>query len=560
MVLIPRTIWAFWDGPKNELVDLCIDSWRSLNPEYTVTLLDMNSVKQHLPDFSPVHKESMQKYTDFLRLAILAKHGGVWVDATLLCIQPLNEWIGTRSFCGFRIEYVADPGPNAFPVLENWFIASAPTGFMRRWRDTFFQIETGDVMANVEEWERRGVKRQGISVPYLAMHFAAQVVLQLKSFSWERVDMTLYDAKKTAFRYLVDVGPDASGAWDSRGAIEALTKTDSVPGTYVIKFRGAERDIITNDKSLHGTVLEKLRSFVLAAHRRSDSGRHERAKAVSVSTRPPQIDFSSIPIRAITLKPEEFTEVNEALAKAGFKNPVTRFSGIRGADQKAALMTDRSILTLRSLYDIEFAKTRESHAAMPSWGGVGCYLSHEALWREAGKGNTGIIIVEADARPQKNAAEYAERDLINTEAFLGHRPDLLWFASLVSPDQKQEIGLSDVRRAGRVLGAHAYFISPVGARALLSLSRPIEVQVDSYMGYATEILALDSFVSVNSLFSQVNKTGTSIQLKRVEDIMAHDSSPQTNNASLAFVAAIIVVLVFMCAFLLMILTRESRAV
>lgn len=287
MVQIPRIIWTFWDGPKNELVDLCIDSWRSLNPQYTVTLLDTNSVKQHLPDFSPVHKKSTQKYTDFLRLAILAKHGGVWVDATLLCIQPLNEWIGTRSFCGFRIEYVTD-----FPVLENWFIASAPTDFMRRWRDAFFQIETGDVMANIKEWERRGVKRHGINVPYLTIHFAAQVVLQLKSFPWERTDMTLYDADKTAFRYLVDVERDASGAWDSRRAIEALAKTDSAPGTYVIKFRGAERDIITNDKSLQGPVLEKLRSFVLAAHRRSGNGQDERANAVSVPAAVAWVAFS----------------------------------------------------------------------------------------------------------------------------------------------------------------------------------------------------------------------------------------------------------------------------
>lgn len=232
---IPRTIWSFWDGPRNELVDLCINSWRSLNPGYKVILLDKDSVRQYLPDFKPPHEGgSRQKYSDFLRVDLLATHGGVWVDATILCVEPLDEWIGSRSFCGFSIVFSGKE--TEFPVIENWFIASAPSDFMRHWKEMFFQLETGDVAANIREWERRGVDRQEIDVPYLAMHFAAQVVLQRRP---KNTDMTLYRAEDTAFKYLTDTG------WDSRRAVEGLADgTGPLPGRYAVKFRGEERGVI----------------------------------------------------------------------------------------------------------------------------------------------------------------------------------------------------------------------------------------------------------------------------------------------------------------------------
>jgi hypothetical protein len=34
-----------------------------------------------------------QAKSDIIRLHLLAQHGGVWADATVLCLQPLDHWL-----------------------------------------------------------------------------------------------------------------------------------------------------------------------------------------------------------------------------------------------------------------------------------------------------------------------------------------------------------------------------------------------------------------------------------------------------------------------------------
>ena len=239
--------------------------------------------------------------------------------------------------------------------------------------------------------------------------------------------------------------------------------------------------------------------------------------------------FSAIPMRVIAMTPKEFSDVRDPLVAAGFTNPISHFQAIRGADMRAKLMADPTAISPRAVYEIEEASAREAHSSMPSWGGVGCYLSHEALWRESAASSTGVIIMEADCRPVEGAKAGAEKVFAQTSALLGRPPELLWFGFIYTHEQKSEIGLKDaVRVTDRVLGAHAYFVSPAGAKALLSRSRPIEVQVDSYTGYMTKLLGpqkLSAFVPVRSLFIQRNERGTTIQLKRVEDILGSPSQP-----------------------------------
>jgi hypothetical protein len=142
-------------------------------------------------------------------------------------------------------------------VVESWFIASAPSDFMRRWRDVFFELETGDVLANIREWERRGVDRQQIDVPYLAIHFAAQVVLQRE----QRPGMTLYRATDTAYRYVAGAG------WDSGRAVEALADgAGPLPGRYALKFRKKERDAIEGlDERTRARLMRRLGDAVARA-------------------------------------------------------------------------------------------------------------------------------------------------------------------------------------------------------------------------------------------------------------------------------------------------------
>lgn len=81
---------------------------------------------------SPADVFSPVVLSDLLRLHLLAREGGVWVDATLYCCKPIESWLEpymTSGFFAFR-----NPGPDR--PLSSWFIAARPGNtLMAVWRD-----------------------------------------------------------------------------------------------------------------------------------------------------------------------------------------------------------------------------------------------------------------------------------------------------------------------------------------------------------------------------------------------------------------------------------------
>jgi hypothetical protein len=124
-----KTIWIYWHQGWDEaprLVKQCRESWVGFNPDYEVCALDHQTLldKVALPKGVNIRRRdlSIQKIAALGRLALLAKHGGVWTDATVMCAKPLSSWLGeyyNSQFFAFR-----DPGPDR--LLSNWFIAAEP--------------------------------------------------------------------------------------------------------------------------------------------------------------------------------------------------------------------------------------------------------------------------------------------------------------------------------------------------------------------------------------------------------------------------------------------------
>lgn len=256
MQQIPKIIWVFWDGPSHKLVETCMESWRLHNPSYDFRQLDVASVSHWLPNFdlTLAKHETKAKFSDFVRLALLSEYGGVWVDASLFCVEPLDRWIGTKEFCGFYIDgFTTMP---ECPVIESWFLASTPSPFMKQVYKVFRELESGDdTMKNIEKWERNGVSRQKIGfLPYLCIHFAFQVVMQ-KELTPTQIHsmMHLYRAEDTAFSGLV------SAKWDGVRFMRDICDKKQPLGPYIVKFRGSERAAFNeSDPATQQCVLERL--------------------------------------------------------------------------------------------------------------------------------------------------------------------------------------------------------------------------------------------------------------------------------------------------------------
>lgn len=96
---------------------------------------------------SPAH------FSDLIRLQLLIRYGGTWIDATILCtgINPCNE-SDTRSFLDanlFLFQYTI-PGSGQWGGIGNWFISSCTNNevlmvlrdmLLAYWRDYDFIID-----------------------------------------------------------------------------------------------------------------------------------------------------------------------------------------------------------------------------------------------------------------------------------------------------------------------------------------------------------------------------------------------------------------------------------
>ena len=79
------------------------------------------------------------KQSDWLRLYLVAHHGGYWFDATTLLTAPL-DWMGAGAgateLTGFYLEgFTRD---RRYPVIESWsFCAPAGSRFVSEWQRSF---------------------------------------------------------------------------------------------------------------------------------------------------------------------------------------------------------------------------------------------------------------------------------------------------------------------------------------------------------------------------------------------------------------------------------------
>ena len=103
-----RTIWTLWhqgfaDAPP--LVQACLESWRRFNPGWRVIALDRHS----LPDYydiaeviDPARRDlDVIKMSNLTRLCLLWRYGGLWTDATVFCLRPLDDWLHAAYDAGF---------------------------------------------------------------------------------------------------------------------------------------------------------------------------------------------------------------------------------------------------------------------------------------------------------------------------------------------------------------------------------------------------------------------------------------------------------------------------
>ncbi|MCI5073598.1 capsular polysaccharide synthesis protein [Oricola sp.] len=139
--MTPRIIWTLWfQGWENapELVKQCARSWEIKNPGWCVRRLTRDDLPELLPNQAqPLENlldsnAPLEAVSDIIRIELLARYGGVWVDSTTYCVRPLEGWIDEASCEGF----FAFDRPVPDRMLSSWFLAANTGSYItRKWRD-----------------------------------------------------------------------------------------------------------------------------------------------------------------------------------------------------------------------------------------------------------------------------------------------------------------------------------------------------------------------------------------------------------------------------------------
>ena len=110
--MIPKKIHYCWFGrnPKPKLAEKCIASWRKYCPDYEIIEWNEDNFDVNMNGYTRMCYEQ-KKYaflSDYVRLVVVAEHGGVYFDTDVEVIKPFDSLLQHDAFYCFETpEYIA---------------------------------------------------------------------------------------------------------------------------------------------------------------------------------------------------------------------------------------------------------------------------------------------------------------------------------------------------------------------------------------------------------------------------------------------------------------------
>lgn len=176
---IPKRIWTYWDGDMPILVHMCLESWMKHNPHFDIVLLTKANLHKYInidlntlthANFGPA------MFSDFVRLHVLATHGGIWMDASVICNTSLDWMCDIQqqtgcTFIGYKMKsHTPDHLKGVRDVIENSVFACTPYNkLVIAWRDEFMKINQ---YTNAQDYIE-SIVQQGIDVPLRNAYWSA---------------------------------------------------------------------------------------------------------------------------------------------------------------------------------------------------------------------------------------------------------------------------------------------------------------------------------------------------------------------------------------------------
>ena len=233
---IPKIIYTYWNSdiyPKS--IEYCIKSIKETNPTWELHIMNNNDIPEEVKHLSYVQQ------SDYIRLNKLSKTGGVWLDASIVCINKIENWIdmNSNSIQGFRV-----PMNNSY-TMESWaFAVPRNSKFCKLWFREFKKaVQSGfDAYCNSIPTDNISTD-DGLRnfLPYLTIHAAWRVAY----YKLPKSNIILLESCDGPFKYLcMHHGSENSAQETVKTLLQIPIDELEKPLPVIIKIRGAEREYL----------------------------------------------------------------------------------------------------------------------------------------------------------------------------------------------------------------------------------------------------------------------------------------------------------------------------
>lgn len=125
-------IWMYWEQPKNkkkraDYLNLCLETvYKHCSNNFKIIILNEKTVYDYIPNLrKDLDKLLIPQKVDYIRIHLLYKYGGIWLDFDTIVMRnlsPIIEKLKTYDFVGFGCtgKYCT----NGYPRPSNWMMAA----------------------------------------------------------------------------------------------------------------------------------------------------------------------------------------------------------------------------------------------------------------------------------------------------------------------------------------------------------------------------------------------------------------------------------------------------
>ena len=168
--VLPKIVWTHWDSPNPpDHVQQVVNRMREVLPDWSIRLLTTNDFLQSVsPREIPANFDTLgvAHQADWIRLKLLQKYGGCWIDSGVILnqsINPLYRECVTKKADVVVFKILGMQTNPKYPVGENWFImAPQNSPFISLWLEEYeYAIDIGF------HAYKKDIKAQGVDLQNL---------------------------------------------------------------------------------------------------------------------------------------------------------------------------------------------------------------------------------------------------------------------------------------------------------------------------------------------------------------------------------------------------------